>query len=488
MIITNKLKPWQVPKANQLARILQAHDSAIDGSDTGTGKTYLAVAIAQALQLPTLAIVPKIAVSGWKVVCEHFDEKISLINYETIRLGNTPYGTWSNQAAINAGRPIVYVCEFCQRKFKSVEDLDVPCIANASGIHCVTRNTVAVPYGDFRFHPAIRFIIFDEVHWCGGLDSLNSELVIAAKRQSIKHLMLSATPAQTILQMKALGFSLDLHCLDIRGLVESNTKGAKKKVFSGWLAEHGATFDKTFHAWKWWVSDEKQKQTMLQIGSQIFPARGIRVTTDQIPNFPEVDVQAQLIDFTTTEEIAAIYGSISHEINITQILHARQAIEILKVPTLVELARDRMEQNFSVGIFCNFRQSIEELSGRLQCPFIDGTVTGSARDEIIAKFQRNESRALVLNSEVGGVNIGLQDIEGQHPRWGLVCPPWSAATFTQVLGRFPRDGGKSKSHYRVPFAAGTVEIDMFRALRRKLDNHSAIMDSDLMPGNLKLFT
>jgi hypothetical protein len=298
--------------------------------------------------------------------------------------------------------------------------------------------------------------------------------------------MLSATPAQTILQLRALGYSLDLHCLDIRGLVESNTKGAKRKVFSGWLAEHGATFDKTFHAWKWWVSDEKQKQTMLEIGSQIFPARGIRVTTDQIPNFPEVDVQAQLIDFTTTEEIAEIYRSIEHEINITQILHARQAIEILKVPTLVELARDRMEQNFNVGIFCNFRQSIEELSGALHCPFIDGTITGKKRDEIIASFQRNECRALVLNSEVGGVNIGLQDIEGKHPRWGLVCPPWSAATFTQVLGRFPRDGGKSKSHYRVPFAAGTVEIDMFRALRRKLDNHSAIMDSDLMPGNLKL--
>jgi hypothetical protein len=286
------------------------------------------------------------------------------------------------------------------------------------------------------------------------------------------------------LQLRAIGFSLDLHALDMRGLLES--KGASRKVFSGWLAGHGAKFDRQFSSWKWWVSAEKQRQTMDTIRQQIFPSRGIRITTDQVPNFPEVDIQAELLNTDYEKEIEELYAEIEGEHQLTKILRARQAIELLKVPLFVERARDRMEQGFSVGIFVNFRQSLEMLSETLCCPSIDGSVTGSRRDEIISSFQKNESRSLVINSEVGSVNIGLQDLDGNFPRFGLVSPPWSATTFKQLVGRFPRDGGKSKSHYRVLFAAGTVEMKMYSALRGKLDNLSALNDGDLQPQNLKL--
>lgn len=484
MITTDKLKPWQLQPANRLYEILQQNISAIDGSDTGTGKTFVAVAIAQAINLPTLAVVPKIAVSGWQRVCEHFNEKLSIVNYEKLRLGHTLYGSWANQVALDAGRPVIFVCECCQRKYSSVEDLSSPCVANAEGIHCVDLRTKRINPGDFRFNAAVKFIIFDECHKCGGLDSLNSELLIAAKRQRIRHLMLSATPAQTILQLKAIGFSLDLHALDMRGLLES--KGHVKKVFSGWLASHGAKFDRQFSSWKWWVSAEKQRQTMDTIRQQIFPSRGIRITTDEVPNFPEVDIQAELLNTDYEKEIEELYKEIEGEHELTKILRARQAIELLKVPLFVERARDRMEQGFSVGIFCNFRDSLERISALLHCPFIDGTVTGKKRDEIIAEYQNNDLKCLVLNSEVGSVNIGLQDLDGNFPRFGLVSPPWSATTFKQLVGRFPRDGGKSKSHYRVLFAAGTVEMKMYSALRSKLDNLSALNDGDLQPENLKL--
>lgn len=207
--IESKLRSWQVAPANHLLQVLQKYDSALDCSDTGVGKTYVAMAVAKAIQLPCLAVVPKIAISGWLSVAEYFNEEISICGYEKLRTGRTLFGSWSNHASVNAGRRTFYVCLFCQRRYME-GNIDTLCPAHSDGVHCLERKRRPIALGNFNFSPAIRLLIFDEAHRCGGLKSLNAELLIAAKRQRIKHLMLSATPAQTILQMKAIGYSLDL--------------------------------------------------------------------------------------------------------------------------------------------------------------------------------------------------------------------------------------------------------------------------------------
>lgn len=209
MFDESKLRPWQVQPAKHLLEILRLHDSALDSSDTGTGKTYVALAVAKSLQLPTLVVAPKIAISGWRSVAEHFGEKISVVNYELLRTGNTVYGSWSNSASMRAGRRFAFVCCFCQGRFEQSE-LNIPCFTNEHGIHCIEHKARPIVYGHFHWNPAVKFIVWDEVHRCGGRKSLSSKVLIAAKRQRIKHLMLSATPAQTILQFRAIGYSLDL--------------------------------------------------------------------------------------------------------------------------------------------------------------------------------------------------------------------------------------------------------------------------------------
>lgn len=257
-----------------------------------------------------------------------------------------------------------------------------------------------------------------------------------------------------------------------------------------------------FHGLVWRVSASEQKRVMASIRSQIIPARGIRVTTDSIPNFPEVDIQCQLCDIDDVEKIEKNYEEIQQanealrarassdknpDSAITRILRARQQIELFKIPAAIEIAADRLECGYSIGVFCNFRATVVEIARRLECGFIDGTVTGASRDKIIADFQANKTRAIVLNSEAGGISISLQDLDGEHPRYGIVFPPWSATTFKQLVGRFPRDGGKSKSHFRVLYAAGDkVEARMYAALKLKLDNLDALTDGDMCPDNLKL--
>lgn len=271
--------------------------------------------------------------------------------------------------------------------------------------------------------------------------------------------------------------------------------------FYQWLHRAGVCRDPVFRGLVWRVSASEQRRIMSEIRKQIVPSRGVRITTDEIPGFPEVDIQCQLCDIDDVEKIEKEYETIKSALSeiraraandknpdsaITVILRARQQIELLKIPAAVELAEDRLECGYSIGVFCNFRQSVIELARRLECGFIDGTVTGPSRDAIIADFQANKTRALVLNSEACGICIGLQDLDGNFPRFGIVSPPWSATTFRQLIGRFPRDGGKSKSHFRVMFAANTIETRMHAALRSKLDNLDALTDGDLQPENLKI--
>src|SRR5437899_7480847 len=89
--ILEKLRPHQYPPAQQLFDILSREQSACDMSDTGTGKTYVATAVMTHLAIPTLVVVPKIAITSWHRVAATFGEQFSVTNYEKLRQGNSGF-------------------------------------------------------------------------------------------------------------------------------------------------------------------------------------------------------------------------------------------------------------------------------------------------------------------------------------------------------------------------------------------------------------
>lgn len=482
------LKPWQQTSAEHLLGVLQNSIAAADMSDTGIGKTFVALAVAQALQLPTLVVCPKISRTAWSATAEEFfGERFSITNYESLRTGRSGYGDWTNQKQLQAVRSFIHVCQRCLRRYRETEIID-PCLYSAGGQHCFDSKPRPIRRGEFRFNRAISFLIFDEAHRCGDSNSLNAEMLLAAKRQGLPHLLLSATLAESPLKLRAIGYSLGLHNDKSDAMLANGRVGAK--AFYGWAARNGCRRDPRFHGWKWIAGAAEQKSIMSAIRAQIIPSRGVRVRCEEIPGFPEQVISADLIDLDepATRKIKELYVQLEEEghLEITKILKVRQEIELLKIPAMLEISRDRMQQGFFVGLFVNFRETVANLSRSLEVPFIDGTVTGQKRDSIISSCQDNSLHGLVLNSEAAGICINLQDLDGQHPRFGIVSPPWSAVTFRQLTGRFRREGGRSKSFFKVLFAAGTVEVNMHRALRGKLNALDSLNDNDLQPQNLHL--
>lgn len=466
----------------------------MDFSDTGTGKTYVACAVATALNLPTLIVVPKIAMTAWHRAAEHFGEKFSVINYEKLRTGKTPYGSWQKPLSVEAPETQETLrCQCCQQSVLLDPQYFRPCYCHPAGIHCVVVQKSKKDYGQFTFNSGVRAVIFDEVHRCGGLRSLNAEMLIAAKRQRLYILGLSATAACNPLQMRALGYALDLHTLTPAGGLG----------FYDWARRYGCRRDPHFQGFKWLVGENKQVETMRAIREKVIPARGVRVRCADIPGFPQREISAELYDLDSNGQIESLYRdmasaleqvdqSAASDVNpdhpLTKILRARQRIELLKVPLAVELAEDYLAKGYSVAMFANFRLTIDELSNRLSCKaIIDGSPEGVRdRQQHVDNFQSNSIRRIIVNSEAGGICLSLHDLDGNCPRIGLVFPCFSATTMRQVFGRLHRDGGRSRCHYRVLFAAGTCEMPIARALRAKSNNLDALNDADLMPENFRL--
>lgn len=493
--ILSKLRAHQWEPAQRLYDILSTNPSAVDFSDTGTGKTFVASAVAVMSRLPTLVVVPKVAITAWERAATHFNDKFSVINYEMLRTGRTPYGKWDNNPPTDFSLEEFFVCQCCQRKFDPFAVNFEKCYCHPLGIHCGVVKKKPWRYGNFNFHPGVKHVIFDEVHRCNGLDSNNADMLIAARRNGKKILGLSATAACSPIQMRALGFALDLHALDY------DTLGGRRNFYS-WAAHYGCRRI-PMQGMKWMCAESEQRTIMANIRNTIIPARGVRVTVDEIPGFPERDITSELYDLDENTQIDRLYNDMASALSVlgdkiagdknadhplTVILRARQKVELLKVPIAVELARDYLEKGYSVAIFVNFRQTLVELGKRLHCScIIDGSPDGVRnRQKAIDSFQDNSSRLILANSQAGGIAVSLHDLKGGFPRVGLVFPGFSADTMRQVLGRLHRDGGQSKCHYRVMFAARTVETKVHNRLKVKLNNLDALNDADLMPENLSL--
>ena len=179
------------------------------------------------------------------------------------------------------------------------------------------------------------------------------------------------------------------------------------------------------------------------------------------------------------EEEAPTKGGSALEVRI----RSRQALELLKVPMLTEIAVDR-SRSARVAIFCNYRETIDELRVALAValkvdfvPVLDGRNKGDERETWRSEFQEGKHPAILVNSAACGVGVSLHDPKGIAPVDSVILPMYSARLLKQVIGRGHRDGGAFATSLFVYFTLGEQKIA--DALFRKLDNLDALNDGEL---------
>lgn len=449
---TSGLRPHQVPHVANLCQALRTNSAVLDGSDTGTGKTYAACAVARELGVVPLVLCPLPVAHSWRTAAQQMGIEIDIINYERVR-GVT--------RKLNHFNPRIFGPAF--RKHTESEYGYVKQLGRGSR---------------WIWKHEFELAIFDEVQRCAGETSILSKMLIAGRRQ-FKYLhCLSATAASEPAQLRALGYALGLFELkNFRWWLLG--RGCKPGIFGG------ITFNE---------DPAKQLRAMEKIHHEIFPARGARLRKRDIPGFPETQIEVRLVDDVSgkagrlAEDLREAYLNRTRqaeesEHHLTKDTRCRQALELLKVDVLVSIAEDYAKTS-KVAIFVNYTETVDALERRLSKLFgahnigvIDGR-NSATRAVVERDFQNNNLTAVVVNNAAGGVGLNLHDPSGKVDRTAEISPCYSADLVKQVLGRVHRDGGAFSQQFFVYFK-DSREAQIADRLTNKLNNLDTLNDAEL---------
>jgi len=419
----------QEKHVDRLLDVLSKYGSALDSSETGTGKTICGAEIAARANGNVLVVCPKAVIPSWERELKDRGVLAQVINYEKLRKGKTPYGKWQNKKWV------------------------------------------------WTIPPSL--IIFDEAHKCSGVGTQNAKMLIEAKdRHAV--LMLSATIASSPLQMRAAGWLLGAHMLG---------------NFWQWCLKYGCVKN------RWNGLEFAGGISHIEAIAQAISHRCARMTTAELADhFAETQIITEPLQFG--DEIADIYDEMEAELAeleenmkddsknknaqaLVAQLRARQRVELLKVPVIVEMVRDLLAEGKSIAVFVNFKATLEALSSKLAdvaLAWIHGDQNAEGRQLNIDTFQNDDSRVILCQLAAGGVGISLHDVTGKHPRAAIISPSWNEKDIIQVIGRVHRAGGKTPSMQRILFAAGTVEEKVQQSVVKKIKNLKTLNEISCSPG------
>jgi len=432
-----ELRPDQVDAARHLAKVVRARGAGIDASDTGVGKTYTALGVTKLLGRMPLVVCPKAVIPSWERVLE--------------ASGLPHYGVYNYERACPA------------RRGKST----------TAGIKLGGWKVYGRVY-EWGLSPDRALIVFDEAHRLKTRTSNVSKLAVAAKRQGIPCLFLSATLAESPLDLYAVGYALGLH------------NGGRS--FLPWACEYGVY--RGYFSWEFRATAEN----LARLHGLLFPDCGVRIRAEDTGAFTECLYSADLVqvDRKAVRSIEAVAQELDQlkeslgeaELPVTEFLRLRQIAETAKLPALCSMVVD--SGDCCNVVFLNFRKSVMHLGKLLAANDVEhvaivGGMPSHVVGDKIQAFQSGAVRCILCQIDAGGVGISLHDTIGGHRRQALISPPLSARVLKQALGRVHRAGSKTVPIQRLVFAAGTVEERVRARVSDKLTRLDLINDNDLNP-------
>jgi len=455
----NGLLEPQKNHATKLLNSLHLNGFAFDASPTGTGKTYCASWIAKNYGSSVVVVCPKSVQKIWVDTLMSFGiENPIVITIEKLVRGKTEYYTF--------GPLMDYFSRSAKQYWKS-SDINVN-------------------------FPSNSLVIMDEVHKCKGKYSLNAESLIAIKNAGHKLLMLSASAATNVTEMKAFGYVTALHS----GL-----------NFNNFCKDNGVDFNR-FGLGTWDANLKKCKEGMVRIHNTLFDTLGCasRMNRKDFGDiFPDNQVIADGFDIgSNTDKLQSVYNEMEYELSqldessmeysehhFAIIMKARRESELVKVPAMVSWIEDMYDEGVSPVVFINFRETLQAIEKRLDNSKYSGKIakivggqTKKQRDDEIEYFQSDTKRICLVMIAAGAAGVSLHDLNGKHPRHTLINPSFSAINILQSLGRCHRANGKTPVIQRFFFANGvTIEERMRQRVDLRLTNLDSLNDGDLSLDN-----
>ena len=442
-----KLLPYQIEHTIKLIQNLQKYKGTVDGSITGSGKSFTALAAAKYLGLQPLIIAPKAVLPSWAEVADIMQVK--------------PYGIYNYEALKANKYPVMRFEKGPTRRHNKL--------------------TWTAPEGVM--------IIFDESHVLKSWKTINAHMAYTASMY-YPTMALSATLGDKPIHFFSVGHIVKLfdqsNFLDWLDRIEYKTI-----EFTGVEKFRRRLFGM---ATKIEVPTTVQEKCLI-LHKSIILERGSRMNLKDVREyFQDNQVRPELLNMNShTPMINTVYEHMKRELDklsqkarndkicvLTILLRARQKIELLKVPTIIAHVNTLIGEGNSVVVFTNFNETLNALKIGLNTNcFISGENRGTERESNRVAFQEDRERIIIVNIRSGGVGISLHDLHGNYPRVSLICPSYSAQDTLQAIGRISRSMAKSMTIQKIILAKDTMEEIIYKKLKHKVKNIAAINDGDM---------
>lgn len=453
--ISLKLESHQVIPCETNKKIFRTNFGALNSSGTGTGKTYLTMAVALVFKFSLLVICPAQAVPMWESDTAKHGIKAVVMSYsilagklETI---NHPYLIKKDGNYY----PTPILTDLIKSKilvvFDESQDVKNPKAYQTMACHTITKEIIRVNNG--------------------------SRIVL-----------LSATPVdkedlvESILKLTGIITSDELFHFGRR---ENQTSGYGYSQLYSYCYKKNPELAKQFYPAVMKAANIRKSMYNLYthiVKPQIvfsmpkpiinfaFKAKSTFYSLDQ-PNYQK------LIKGLSELKDAVNYnpdGTINYKRDgITKITSSMMLIENAKVDLFCRLIETAlMIPHVKVIMYVWYNQTVDILMSRLEkynplrC---DGVVPGKTRQVYRERFQEpNDNYRLIIAKPTSfGRAIGLHDTHGGFPRFTFINPNFKFNPIVQAAGRTYRVGTKSDVNVTLTYITDTDESNVITALSKK---------------------
>jgi superfamily II DNA or RNA helicase len=424
--IKKKLYDYQQLHVYNLITSLKNNYIAFDGSQTGTGKTYTAIATCKQLNLKPIIVCTNNTRTIWKNICNNFGvEYITITNYELLRKCKE----YNNNNEIITS---TFLSKNDKKYIWNIKD---------------SKKTI---------------IIFDEVHKCKNTKSQLGKLLISSKH-SCKILMLSATLCDKSYDFVIFGYMLGFYTQLSQGIPWIN----------GLLREDIKKID---------------SKNDSSISEKIFPEKGSRMSYEDVGNkMTQNIISYNCYDISEKDKnkVDEYLKYMKSTNKLVEINNSRYQLELIKVPIIIDEILKYYELGKNVVVFVNFIDSLNKICEKLikmkiSFSTIKGGQTTSQREENIEMFQYNKNKIILCMIQSGGESINLHDTKGTNPRVSIISPSYSSIELLQSLGRIYRSDVKSVCLQKIIFCSDTLEEKICEKLTKKSKFINKISDNDLL--------
>jgi len=474
---TFQLRPNQVPHFERIKQILQKFYFYVDGSEMGTGKTYVATAVAKHYNLPCIVVCPLAARKTWVDVLGTYGvgvynlpETGGVLTYDTLRTrkGLQPkhgllsrsegspvqfFGTEMLRKIIEAGVLIIF--DECQK------------LKNTSAQFLAAKEVVRQIYA---FGSKSRIALLSGTVMDKAVHAVNFLRMVGFINHRNLYTKIRGKP-----EMKGVSelyeWSMRIDPVGTQKFLEQNPF----KYNSNEAIDHVfALFSDVIRPKIMSIMQRNPTSAIKDVKNGFY-----YMDKEDVKNYELAINQLSSVLRYNPETGAIIQksgsmGAVTNALVLIQCSKVRAMIRVAK-ETLAKISTNEKGEKITpkIVLFADYYEVINEILKELKeySPVeLTGRISEKKRNSTIDAFQMPSSdvRVLVGNPLVGGLAVSLHDTTGLFPRYMYVMSGYRANELHQATGRIYRDGVVGTAYIRFFYGlSGTPEKCILDALSRK---------------------